>query len=285
MGAWQAGAFFVISVSAFYLLRRQHEEFARQSIRIALVVAMLGSVGQLVTGHSSGQMIAEYQPAKLAAFEGIYETGAEADLTILGWVNDEQQEVFCIKLPGMLSFLVGNSSDTIVQGLNDFPVDERPPVQLSFQTYHFMVAIGMTLILLAWGGGFLAWRGILFRRRWLLWILVFAVLLPQIANQLGWAAAEVGRQPWIVYGLMRTVDGVSDTVGAGSVLTSLILFTLIYIALLVVFITLLDQKVRKGPLPEDLIPAGSGLGEDSSGGHVTPGDNDSTPSSRQGGKS
>jgi cytochrome d ubiquinol oxidase subunit I len=123
-----------------------------------------------------------------------------------------------------------------------------------------MVAIGMTLIVLTWGSAFLAWRGILFRHRWLLWILVFSVLLPQIANQLGWAAAEVGRQPWIVYGLMRTAEGVSDTVGAGSVLTSLILFTLIYIALLVVFILLLDQKVRKGPLPEDLVVDHGGTG-------------------------
>jgi len=108
----------------------------------------------------------------------------------------------------------------------------------------------------------LAWRGRLFQHRWLLWILVLAVLLPQIANQLGWGAAEVGRQPWIVYGLMRTVDGTSDTVDAGSVLISLVLFTLIYIALLLVFIMLLDQKIRKGPLPEDLVvdqtPAGGG---------------------------
>ena len=257
MGAWQAGAFFVISVSAFYLLRRQHEDFARNSIRIALVVAVIGSLGQLVTGHGSGQMIAEHQPAKLAAFEGIYDTGAAADLTIMGWVDEGKQEVTGIKLPGMLSLLVGNDIDAVVTGLNDIPADERPPVQLSFQLYHFMVAIGMTLIMLAVAGGFLAWRGVLFRHRWMMWVLVFAVALPQLANQLGWAAAEVGRQPWIVYGLMRTVDGISDNVGAGSVLTSLILFTLIYIVLLVVFILLLDQKVRKGPLPEDLIAAGN----------------------------
>ena len=125
-------------------------------------------------------------------------------------------------------------------------------MQLSFQLYHLMVAIGMTLIALAWGGGLLAWRGVLFRHRWLLWIMVFSVLLPQIANQLGWGAAEVGRQPWIVYGLMRTADGVSDTIDAPSVLISLILFTIIYIALLVVFLWLLDHKIRKGPLEEDL---------------------------------
>jgi cytochrome d ubiquinol oxidase subunit I len=130
-------------------------------------------------------------------------------------------------------------------------------VQPVFQFYHLMVAIGMTLIALAWGGGLLAWRGVLFRSRPLLWVAVLSVLLPQIANQLGWAAAEVGRQPWIVQGLMRTSEAVSDTVGAGQVLFSLILFTIIYLALFVVFFVLLDQKIRKGPLEADLGGEGS----------------------------
>jgi cytochrome d ubiquinol oxidase subunit I len=258
MGAWQAGAFFVISVAAFYLLRRQHGDFARGSIRIALVVAMVASLGQLASGHASGVMIAEHQTTKLAAFEGVYETGPGADLSVLGWVDEEAHRVVGITIPGMLSWLVGNSTDTIIRGLDEFPVEDRPPVQLTFQLYHAMVAIGMALIALAWVAGFLAWRGILFDHRWMLWILVFSVLLPQLANQLGWASAEIGRQPWIVYGLMRTYDGVSDTVGAGAVLLSLILFTLIYLALLLVFILLLDQKVKKGPLPDDLNVDGEG---------------------------
>jgi cytochrome d ubiquinol oxidase subunit I len=157
-----------------------------------------------------------------------------------------------IKIPGLLSVLAGGGTDTVIRGLNEWPEADRPPVQLTFQAYHIMVAIGMTLILLAWVGGILAWRGQLFQHRWMLWVLVFSVLLPQISNQLGWAAAEVGRQPWIVYELMRTADGVSDTVSAGQVLTSLILFTLIYVGLFVVFIALLDQKVRSGPHKDDL---------------------------------
>jgi cytochrome d ubiquinol oxidase subunit I len=255
MGAWQAGAFFVISVAAFYLLKNRHHDFARASIRIALAVAVVSSLGQLVTGHSNGVMVAEHQPAKLAAFEGIYRTGPRADLTIMGWVDEKGRRVVGPGLPGMLSWLVGGSTETVVRGLDEFPRDERPPVQVTFQSYHLMVALGMLLIALAVGGALLAWRGTLWRTRWLLWICVFAVLVPQAANQLGWAAAEIGRQPWIVQGLMRTRDAVSDTVGAGHVLLSLILFTLIYLALFAVFIVLLDQKVRKGPLPEDLEPA------------------------------
>jgi cytochrome d ubiquinol oxidase subunit I len=252
MGCWQAGAFFVISVAAFYLLRRQHQEFARASMKVAFVVAMVASLGQLVSGHDSAVTVAEYQPAKLAAFEGIYETGDNVELTIFGWVDEQEQKVHGIAIPGLLSWLIDFDTSTVVKGLNEWPEADRPPVQITFQVYHFMVAIGMLLILLAWGGGLLAWRGRLFEHRWLLWVFVFSVLLPQIANQLGWAAAEIGRQPWIVYNLMRTADGVSDTVASGNVLFSLILFTLIYIALFVVFIVLLDQKVKHGPRPEDM---------------------------------
>lgn len=252
MGAWQAGAFFVVSAGAYYLLKRRDTAFARASIGLGLGVAMAASLGQLVTGHAGAVTVAEHQPAKLAAFEGIYKTGPRADLTVLGWVQQDSARVRGLKVPGLLSVLVGGSAATVVRGLDQVPPDDRPPVQLSFQLYHLMVAVGMGLILLSWGGGLLAWRGILFRNRRLQWVMVFAVLLPQLANQLGWGAAEVGRQPWIVYGLMRTRDGVSDNVGAGSVLVSLILFTLIYIALLVVFLVLLDQKIRKGPLAEDL---------------------------------
>jgi cytochrome d ubiquinol oxidase subunit I len=167
-------------------------------------------------------------------------------------VDEEKEQVIGIAIPGLLSWLVGSDTGTVVQGLEEWPEEDRPPVQLSFQTYHGMVALGMLLIALAWGGGLLAWRGVLFEKRWLLWIMVFSVLLPQIANQLGWASAEMGRQPWIVYELMRTQDAVSDTIGGAEVLLSLILFTLVYVALFVVFIVLLDQKIKHGPRNEDM---------------------------------
>ena len=256
MGAWQAGAFFVISVGAFYLLKRRHEQIAKASIRIGLVVAVAGSLLQLLTGDFSAKMVARHQPAKLAAFEGIYEDGQSAPMTILGWVDESRERVIGIQIPGMLSWLVHGDSKAPITGLHAFKVEDRPPVNVVFQTYHGMVAIGMALILLAVGGLILVWRKKLFENRVLLWIYVFSVLLPQIANQLGWASAEIGRQPWLVYNLMRTSEGVSRTVGAGQILGSLILFTIIYVGLFVLFIYLLDDKIRKGPEETGLVEEG-----------------------------
>lgn len=256
MGAWQAGAFFVISVSAYYLLKKKHQNFARNSIKIALIVAAIASLGQLVTGHSSASTMAQTQPAKLAAFEGIYEDGKPAGLTVIGYVDEENETVYGITIPGMLSWLVHGDTDAPITGLHAFPEEDRPPVQATFQLYHAMVAIGMLLILLAVGGVLLLWKGTLFKYAWLMWIYVFSVLLPQFANQIGWAAAEIGRQPWIVYGLMRTNEGLSEVINAQQVLGSLILFTIIYIGLFVLFIYLLDQKIKHGPLEEDLLEQG-----------------------------
>jgi cytochrome bd ubiquinol oxidase subunit I len=252
LGAWQAAAFFVLSVSAYYLLRRKHLEFAKYSMRIGLVVALFASLGSLITGHESALVVSKYQPAKLAAMEGHYPASAPAGLTLFGWVDEERQRFVGVSIPGMLSFLVHGDASTPVTGLNAFPPQDRPPVTPVFQAYHAMVGIGTGLIGLSLLGAFLWWRGRLFEARWLLWVFVFAVLGPQAANQLGWFTAEVGRQPWIVYGLMRTADGVSPTVTAGQVLASLALFTFIYLALFVLFIYLLDQKIRHGPLADDL---------------------------------
>ncbi len=252
LGAWQAAAFFVLSVSAYYLLRRQHLEFAKASMRIGLVVAVLASVGSLVTGHESALVVSKYQPAKLAAMEGHIPASAPAGLSLFGWIDEERQRFVGLGIPGMLSYLVHGDASKPVPGLQAFPPEDRPPANPVFQSYHAMVGIGTALIGVGLLGLLLWWRGTLFETRWLLWVFVFAVLGPQAANQLGWFTAEVGRQPWIVYGLMRTADAVSPTVTAGHVLASLVLFTLLYLALFVLFIYLLDQKIRHGPLADDL---------------------------------
>lgn len=247
MGAWQAGAFLVLSVSAFYLLKNRHEEFAKASIKIALVLAVGSSLLQLWTGHYSAQGVAEHQPAKLAAYEGHYEASAPAPLYLVGWVNDETQQVYGIKIPGMLSWMVYGNAKAPVTGLNAFDPEDRPPVNIVFQAYHVMVGIGMLLIAVSIIGALYWWRGKLFHTRWLLWILVFSVLGPHVANQLGWVAAEVGRQPWVVYGILRTSDALSPVVSSGEVITSLILFGLIYSLLFVLFVVVLWDKIQHGP--------------------------------------
>jgi cytochrome d ubiquinol oxidase subunit I len=247
MGAWQAAAFFVISVSAYYVLKKKHLEFARSSIAIAIFVAVFASIGQLITGHSSGVTVAETQPAKLAAFEGVYPENEPAGLYLAGWVDEEKERVFGLAIPGLLSLLVHGDSQEPIQGLSAFSPEDRPPVNAVFQSFHLMVAIGMALIVLSLITFFAWMRGLLFETRWLLWMLVFSVLLPQAANQLGWFSAEVGRQPWIVYGLLRTADALSVSVEAGQVIVSLVLFSLIYLLLFALFIFLLNEKIQTGP--------------------------------------
>lgn len=251
-GAWQAGAFLVVSVSAWYLLKNKHHNFARSSLKLGLGVGLAAAVLQLISGDFSAKGIARNQPAKLAAFEGLYETTPNASLYLFGWVDEENEIVHGVRVPGLLSFLAHNDVSATVTGLREFKPEDRPPVQWSFQFFHGMIAIGFAMILIG-GLGFLYFRrGSLFDRRWMLWLLVLSVLGPALANQLGWFAAEVGRQPWIVYGLLRTSEGLSAVVTANMVLASLILFTLIYLLLFALFIYLLNDKIQHGPDDADL---------------------------------
>lgn len=251
-GAIIAGAFLVLSVHAYYILKGKYLEISKIGFKIALVVATIFSLSQLISGHSSADGVAKNQPAKLAAFEGHFNTSAPADLYILGYVNKEKQEVTGLKVPGGLSFLLYNDLKTPVTGLNAFPKKDRPSqINAIFQFYHLMVAIGMILISITLWASYLWWRGKLFDKRWVLWIFSFSVILPQIANQIGWFAAEMGRQPWVVYKLLRTSDALSKSVTAHQVLFSLILFLLVYLILFLLFIYLLNKKIQHGPYDEN----------------------------------
>ncbi len=255
-GAWLAGSFLVLSVCAFYLLKNKHIEFAKASFKIAIIFALFASLFQLFTGHQSAIGISKTQPAKLAAFEAHYDSSAPGDLYLFGWVNDEKQKVnFGVKIPGMLSYLIYGNTQKSISGLNAFAPSDRPPINIVFQSYHLMVAIGFGLIAISVIGIFFWWRGSLFNKKWLLWFFVFAVLGPQAANQFGWISAEVGRQPWIVYGLLRTSEGLSKVVTADQVMFSLILFTLIYFLLFVLFLYLLNEKIQHGPESTETIPS------------------------------
>lgn len=277
IGAFIMGAFFILSISAWYLLRGRHEEFARRSFAGALLFATIFSLAQLVSGHSNASMVARHQPAKLAAFEGHFVTGP-ADLSLVGWPNEaEGRMAFNIAIPGMLSWLVSWDPDTEVIGLDRFPREYWPPVAVSFVSYHVMIAIGVFFIVLTLYASVQYWRGRLFAQRWLLWVFVVSVLPAVAANQLGWVAAEVGRQPWIVHpnvqrdeagqvvlddnGFVKYVeeglltrDGVSEAISGEQVLGSIIMFSVIYLLLGAVWLVVLNHKIQKGPEPVALGP-------------------------------
>jgi cytochrome d ubiquinol oxidase subunit I len=250
-GSFLAGAFLVLSIHAYYLRKGRYTEISKKAFKIALVVATVFSLSQLVSGHSSADGVAVNQPAKLAAMEGHFEKSAPADLYLLGWVDKEKQEVTGIGIPGGLSFLVHQDFKAPITGLNSFPVEDRPSqINAVFQFYHIMIAIGMMLIGLTLYASFLWWRGKLFETKWLLWIFSFSVILPQIANQVGWFAAEMGRQPWVVYGHLRTSEAFSQEVSSHQIVFSLIMFTVVYALLLVLFLYMVNKKIKHGPYDE-----------------------------------
>lgn len=248
IGAFLAGAFLVMSVHAWYLLKNRYVALSKRAFGIALWVAVVASLAQLLTGHHSAEGVAVNQPAKLAAMEGHFDSLAAADMYLMGWVNTETETVTGIGIPGGLSFLLYQDFEAPVTGLGAFPKEDRPgAVNAVFQFYHIMVAIGMMLIGLSLLGLYFWFRGRLFDQRWLLRIFVLAVILPQVANQAGWFSAEMGRQPWVVYGLLRTSDALSEAVTANQVWFSLILFSVVYALLLVLFLYLLNKKIQAGP--------------------------------------
>lgn len=256
IGAFILGSFFVMSVTAYYILRARHTDLARRCFSLALAFGVVASVAQLLAGHAHAVQVARTQPAKLAAFEGLFETRPNgAELHIFGMPNEQTKRVeYSVAIPGMLSFLVHGNFHTPVTGLDKFPANDWPPIRLPFLTYHIMVALGTFFILITLLAVFFRWRGTLYEQRWLLWIFVFAVVGPYVANMSGWTATEVGRQPWVVYGLMRTVDGISRTVKPAEIWTSLGLFTVVYALLFAIWIYVLNAKIQAGP-DEAIMPA------------------------------
>ena len=245
-GAFLAGIFLVLSVHAWYLLKGRHVEISKKAFRVTLIIATVVCLLQLVSGHSSADGVAQNQPEKLAAMEGHFQTGP-ADLYLFGWVDKQNEVTHGVKIPNGLSYMIHYDTAAPVTRLDQYPVEDRPgQVNAVFQFYHIMVAIGMFLIALTLYASFLLWRGKLYDKRWLLHIFVWSVLLPQIGNQVGWFAAEMGRQPWIVYKLLRTSDALSKSVTANQILFAIILFTVIYIILFALFIYLMNKKIVHG---------------------------------------
>lgn len=245
-GAFLAGIFLVLSVHAWYLLKGRHVEISKKAFKVTLIVGTIFSLLQLASGHSSAEGVAKNQPEKLAAMEGHFRT-EPADLYLFGWVDKQNEVTHGVKIPNGLTYMLHYDTETPVIGLDQYPMEDRPgQVNAVFQFYHIMVAIGMFLIALTVFASFLLWRGKLYDKRWLLRIFVWAVILPQIGNQVGWFAAEMGRQPWIVYKLLRTSDALSKAVTAHQILFAIILFTIVYTILFILFIYLLKKKIVHG---------------------------------------
>jgi len=242
------GAFFMMGISAWYLIKQKHVEFARRSLKVSLVAGFIAAALQLPLGHYHAVQVAQTQPEKLAAFEGLFETQKEAPLLIFGIPDAEERTVHAaVKVPGLLSFLVGFDTQTEVKGLNDYPEDEWPPLGLTFYSFHLMFILGLYFIGLTALGLFMLWRKKLFSSRFFMTLAFLSLPLPLIANELGWIAAEVGRQPWIVYRLLKTSEAISVTVPAGQILASLIMFSAIYLLLGALWVFLLRREVKKGP--------------------------------------
>lgn len=242
--AWLTGAFLVISVAAYYLRHERHVDFAKASMKIGLGVAAFGCLAQLYTGHMSAVGVAHNQPAKLAAMEGHFEDG-KLDSTVIGYVDQTQRKVVGLTIPGMGSAFLG--SDAPVPGLNNLASVGVPPVQPVFQGFHLMIMIWGLMSLIVVAALIQQARGKLATSRKFLKVMAFAVILPQIANQSGWFTAELGRQPWIVYGMLKTSDGLSKAVSAGHIVASLVMFTVVYAMLFALFVYLLDRKIKEGP--------------------------------------
>lgn len=247
LGAGAMGAFFVMSVSAYYILKKRHVEISKKSFTVALVLGFLCSWAQLFSGHHQARVVSRHQPAKMAALEGHFKTSGNAPLYLIGHPDAATESTKGIAVPGLLSFMIHGDRSVPVPGLDQFAKEDRPPVALTFHSYHVMLWVGFLMMALTGVAAFLRWRGRLFEKRGLLWVFVSAVVLPVLGNQLGWVAAEVGRQPWIVYGLLRTADALSPVVQSGQVLASIVMFGIIYALLFAVWLLVTDHKIKEGP--------------------------------------
>lgn len=247
LGCWLAGIFLFLSITAYYYLKKRHLEFARASMKIGLFAALFVLILQLASADSTARGVAVHQPAKLAAMEGIYTTQPYTPLTAFGWVDTKEQKVVGLQIPGLLSLLTYRNLETPVVGLDQIPREDWPNVSAVFQTYHLMIAMWGAMFLITLVALYLWKKDKLEDAKWVLWGLILSVTFPQLANQAGWVTAEMGRQPWVVQGLLRTVDGVSTNLKASQVMFSIGMFIVIYFLLLAVFLFLLDQKVKHGP--------------------------------------
>ena len=249
-GAGITGAFVMTSVGAFYLLGRKHLDYGKLFVKVGVIAGCVFCILQLYpTGDGQGRMIARQQPVTLAAMEALFTGQPGAPLVIIGQPNMEERKIDNpIQVPNLLSFLTYKRWEAEVKGLNQFPQDQWPQnIPLLYYSYHIMVGLGTMFIAIMVVSVFLLWRGKLFNARWMLWVLLLSLPFPYIANTAGWMTAELGRQPWLVYGVMRTADGYSKTVSAGNGMFTLLGFMGMYLVLGILFLFLVRREIEQGP--------------------------------------
>ena len=263
-GAMIVGATVMAGIGAFYLLAGRHRVFGRMFVRVGVAAGLLFSLASLFpTGSLQGENVARFQPAKMAAMEGLFESQERAGMAIIGMPDTERKELMdAIVVPGVLSWLIYGDFRARVTGLNDIPADQHPPVEIVYYAYHIMVGLGTLLIALFGVSALLLWRGRLFETRGVLWLLMLAMPFPYIANHAGWIVAEVGRQPWVVYGVQRTAMATSQNVTAGMTYFTLFGFMGLYALVGMLYLLLFFRIVSRGPEGEEaeapLGPVGTG---------------------------
>jgi len=251
MGAVVTASFVMASLGAYWTLKGVHLEHAQRNLRIGVWAGLVSALlVAFPTGDMQGKLVARHQPVALAAMEGRFESGSHAPLNVIGQPNVPERKVDNpVRLPGLLSFIAYGSFASDVKGLNAFPLDQWPTgIEMLYYSFHIMVGLGALFIALMGLAALLIWKGRLSGHRWLLWILMLAFPFPYLANTAGWMVAEMGRQPWLIYGLMRTAHGTSRLVHPGQTVFTLLGFAGIYLVLGLLFLFLVGREIAHGPV-------------------------------------
>jgi cytochrome d ubiquinol oxidase subunit I len=244
------GSFVMAAVGAFYLLRDAESEYGRIFLKVGVIAGFVSCVLQIFpTGDLHGKYMARNQPAAIAGMEGLFHSEKGAPIVLMGQPDIEHQKIDNpLAVNDVLSFLIYGTTAAEVHGLDSFPRDQWPStLPLLFYSYHIMAGLGTWFLLLMAVAALLLWRGTLYTTRWALWPILLSFPLPYIANTAGWMTAEIGRQPWLVYGLLRTSQGYSTRIGSGTSLFSLLGFLGMYSLLSVLWIVLVWQIIQRGP--------------------------------------
>jgi cytochrome d ubiquinol oxidase subunit I len=251
MASVVTASFVVTALGAYWMLMGKYEEHAMICLRLGVIAGLVACLlVAFPAGDAQGKLVAKHQPATLAAMEGLFEGGPYAELAIIGQPNVADRKLENpIAVPGILSFLAYGTFGSTVKGLNDFPQDEWPRnVELLYYSYHIMVGLGTVFLLVMGASGLLLWRARLARTRPMLWVLMLAFPFPYIATTAGWWTAELGRQPWVIHGLLRTADAGSSQVNPGDVIFTLLGFAGLYLLLGSLFIVQVLREIGRGPV-------------------------------------